>query len=171
MEDAVPLTLECKARNRVSDARHYPCCGVNRTHPYRPSPPKSGPGRARQLRRFPTLTKTRRAPLFRRALVKGRMATGTFGETRARVTFAAVHLACRHRAAHSGSRLGSAPRARDSPWAWAMAHFGATGIRSKIRTMPVENFADLRKMHIFIEAQTMPCCGIIDELIDGRWPK
>ena len=70
MEDAVPLTLECKARNRVSDARHYPCCGVNRTHPYRPSPPKSGPGRARQLRRFPTLTKTRRARWLRRALVK-----------------------------------------------------------------------------------------------------
>ena len=71
MEDAVPLTLKCKARNRVSDARHYPCCGVNWTHPRRPSLRKSRSSGAQQLRWFPTLTKTRRAPLFRRALVNG----------------------------------------------------------------------------------------------------
>ena len=84
---------------------------------------------------FPTLTKTRRAPLFRRALVKGRRNQAPTGRPgRESLPPPSASLAATGRRAQVP---GSAPRlaARDPPWAWVMAYFGATATGLKIGTV------------------------------------
>ena len=126
-------------------------------HPYTPSLAETGARHSAAVALVSDPHEDAPRPLVASRPREGSGASGADGETRARVTSAAVCLACRHRAACSGSRPGSAPRSPRLPLSltkWRiLAQYGQCRkptIGQQPRTGELEKMPCLRSLPYFV---------------------